>query len=112
MLSTNLIRPKVPSSNSIASRRKPEILSSTPSNSIGGNITTVVDDTIVAQKKLDRARRSSALRKKLIISSEDDLDSSLPEDDNKVPSMESIPVINDSTGELFSPLSGHVVILF
>ena len=93
MLSSNLVKPKV--SVQPNSRRKPQMTSSTP---VSSNVTTIIPDTAVAQSKADRVRKTNALRKKLIISSEDDLDTSHPEEVEKVPSMESIQQIHDSSG--------------
>ena len=97
MLSSNLVKPRVTAENN---RRKPEIVSSTPTQADSG-IVTVVPDTVSVQRKADRTRRTVALRKKLIISDTDDPDSSIQDDVQKLPSMESIQAGNDSTRKLF-----------
>ena len=104
-LVSNLVKPKISSSGSI--RRKAEIVSSTPTQNDSG-ITSIVPDSVSVQKKIDkydkadRLRRSAALRKKLVISdSSGDIDTSIPDDPDKVPSMESIQKIDDSGESMF-----------
>ena len=104
-LVSNLVKPKIASSGLI--RRKAEIVSSTPTQNDSG-ITSIVPDSVSVQKKIDkydkadRLRRSAALRKKLVISdSSGDIDTSIPDDPDKVPSMESIQKIDDSGESMF-----------
>ena len=109
MLASNLVKPAI-SNSSGGVRKKTGIIASTPTpkqrqNQSDSGITSIVPDTIPVQRKAERTRRTVALRKKLVISDTDDADSSIPDEPAKVPSMESIPNANDSSGN-------YIIIVF